>query len=331
MMARGVWSFLHEWAIYEYLMTRFEERTLRFKAVRRSGKYVGREKWIKVTGLQPIKDSRFPDVKSITLAGETSSRCAEVKFTTSEFNYHKDSPEVFREKFVLCQGFVLVLAHDYLPSGLDKYETDVFELDRNDFETWCRANFTRLFNRQIGSRAEPKIWIMYQGPNFNNGTSAVKPARESHRWCPTENLTGFDLAPGDRVLFVSTSGSSTQLAQRAYLAGNVQEGWFLEEIYVAEVKSKIYSRQEYCEIHRIPYETPLWKSDPKPVDEWRWGRVFEFRLLTCVNKKTSMKALREEYSLSDLVDAITQAFCFGKSRQIDNGLYTRTLESLAGR
>jgi len=44
-----------------------------------------------------------------------------------------------------------------------------------------------------------------------------------------------------------------------------------------------------------------------------------------------MKALREEYSLSDLVDAITQAFCFGKSRQIDNGLYTRTLESLAGR
>jgi hypothetical protein len=44
-----------------------------------------------------------------------------------------------------------------------------------------------------------------------------------------------------------------------------------------------------------------------------------------------MKDLREKYSLSDLVDAITQTFCFGKSRQIDNGLYTRALESLAGR
>jgi hypothetical protein len=64
-MARGVWSFLYEWAIYEYLMTRFDEGTLRLKAVRRSGNYVGREKWVKVTGLQPIKDSSFPDVKSI--------------------------------------------------------------------------------------------------------------------------------------------------------------------------------------------------------------------------------------------------------------------------
>lgn len=102
---------------------------------------------------------------------------------------------------------LLVLAHDYSPSG-PKYETDAFELDRDDFETWCRANFTRLFNHRIGSRAESKIWIMYQGPSSNNGTSTVRPARESHRWCPTENLTGFDLAPGDRVLFVTTKRPS---------------------------------------------------------------------------------------------------------------------------
>ena len=235
------------------------------------------------------------------------------------------------ERFVSSNGFILVLAHDYLPSGLDKYNVDVFELDRSDFETWCRANFTRLFNRQIGSRAEPKIWIMYQGPNFNNGTPAIKPARESHRWCPTENLTGFDLAPGDRVLFVSTSGASTQLVQRAYLAGDLQGRWFLEEIYVAEVKSKIFSRQEYCEARRIPYDTQLWRADPKRTDGWRWGRVFEFYPVTCINKKTAMRDLREKHSLDDLVDAITQAFCFGKSRQIESTLYTRALESLAGR
>jgi hypothetical protein len=57
-MARGIWSFLHEWAIYEYLMTRFEEKALRFKAVRSSGKYVGREKWVAVSRLHPIKDSQ---------------------------------------------------------------------------------------------------------------------------------------------------------------------------------------------------------------------------------------------------------------------------------
>jgi len=136
-MARGIWSFLHEWAIYEYLMTRFDERALRFKAVRRSGRCVGRERWIAVSHLQLIKDSRFPDVKSITLTGEASSRCAEVKFTTSEFDYHNDNPESFREKFVSNNGFILVLAHDYLPGGLDKYNVDVFELDRSDFETWC--------------------------------------------------------------------------------------------------------------------------------------------------------------------------------------------------
>lgn len=92
----------------------------------------------------------------------------------------------------------------------------------------------------------------------------------------------------------------------------MQENWSLEEIYVAEVRSKIYSRHEYCEIHRMPYETQLWKGDPKRLDEWRWGRVFDFRQLTCVNKKTSMKDLREKYSLGELVEAITQAFCLGK-------------------
>jgi len=290
-----------------------------------------RERWIAVSRLQPIKDSRFPDVKSITLTGEASSRCAEVKFTTSEFNYHKASPESFREKFVSCNGFIIVLAHDHLPGGFDTCNTDVFELDRIDFETWCRANFTRLFNRQIRSRAEPKIWIMYQGPNFNKGTSTIKPARESHRWCPTENLTGFDLDLRDRVLFVSTSGASTQLVQKAYLARDVQERWFLEEIYVAEVKSKIYSRQEYCEARRIPYETQLWRADPKRAEGWRWGRVFEFRPITCINKKIRMKDLRQKYSLGDLVTAITEAFCFRKSRQIENVLHTRVLEFLAGR
>ena len=139
-MTRGIWSFVHEWAIYEYMMARFEEGVLRLRVVVKAGSPVLREKWIKVKELSPITDSRFPDIKSIKLSGDSGERCAEVKFTTSEFNYHKSAAQPF-ENFASMNGFILVLAHDYVPDGLEQREIDVFELDRADFETWCRVNF----------------------------------------------------------------------------------------------------------------------------------------------------------------------------------------------
>jgi diphthamide synthase (EF-2-diphthine--ammonia ligase) len=329
-MTHGVWSFLHEWAVYEYLNARFDEGVLRLKPVVKASTPVLKEKWKKVDELSPITDSRFPDVKSIQLSGETNSRCAEVKFTTSEFNYHNSAIQTFQD-FTTKNGFILVLAHDYLPAGLEHYKIDVFELDQSDFETWCRVNFARLYNRQIGNRAESRIWIMYQGPNFNQGNSDAKPARTSHIWCPTENLTGFDLAPRDRVLFVKTSGSSTQSIQKAYLKHiGVSEKWSLEEIYVAEVVSKIYNRNEYCLRRKLDFDKPLWKIDPKQKQNWRWNRVFEFRPLIRVEKKISMRKWFDSDLTNSFVEAVIQTFCYQKSREINLGTYTRTLESLAG-
>lgn len=36
-MARGTWSFLHEWVIYDYLMARLDEKTLRLKCKIKNG------------------------------------------------------------------------------------------------------------------------------------------------------------------------------------------------------------------------------------------------------------------------------------------------------
>jgi hypothetical protein len=324
-MAKAGWSFLQEWAIYEYLMARFEEGSLRIRPVRVSGKSVGRERWVKVADLKPIKDSQFPDIKSIRLKGERTTREAEIKFTTSEFAYHRNRPADFSE-FYSRNGFILVLAHDHLPKGLGSI--DIFELDKTDFETWCRSNFNRLFNRQVGTRAEQKIWIMYQGPNFNLGTNTIGPGRETHIWCPTENLTGFDLAPGDRVLFAKSSGASTQSVQRSYHRGNVHNDWFLEELYIAEVYSEILSREEYCQRKGLSLDTQLWKEDPKPKDSWRWSRVFEFWPIACLKKRVRMSSLNERGRPDNFTVAVTQVYCYGKSRELDPKDYMRLLEKL---
>lgn len=235
-MPRGTWSFLHEWVIYEYLMARFQEKTLRLRPKIRSGKLQLRERWKKVEYLEPIIGTAFPDIESMRLSGFSSECPAEVKFTTSLFNYHRRTLSKFKA-FMKNGGIIVVLSHDYLPKGLDCYDTDVYEIDQTDFIAFCRENFVRLLNRQISMHTETKVWVMYQGPNFNNGTGKIRLARESGIWCPTDNLTGFDLAIGDRILFVKTSGASTQEVQKSYLKGTIADRWSLDEIYVGELSS----------------------------------------------------------------------------------------------
>jgi hypothetical protein len=160
-MARGNWSFLHEWVIYDYLMARFDQKTLRLKQVIEKGKLLGRTRWIKVIKLTPITNTAFPDIKEIKLKGFTKFRPAEVKFTTSLFDYHKKSVHRVKFKeFVKSNGFILVASHDYLPKNLLKVykDLDVFEIDIDDFVTFCRENFSRLLNRQIKQHTDTKVW-----------------------------------------------------------------------------------------------------------------------------------------------------------------------------
>lgn len=324
-MPRGKWSFLHEWVVYEYLMARFYEKTLRLKIKVKSGQLQLREKWKKVTNLKPITGTRFPDVESITFSGSNAEVPAEVKFTTSLFNYHLKDATQF-EPFTNMNGVIIVLSHDYVPAGLKNRNIDVYEIDQIDFVAFCRENFVRLLNRQIRRHTETKVWIMYQGPNFNQEGAGIRPARESGIWCPTENLSGFDLAEGDRVLFVKTLGSSTQDVQSAYLKNRIPKNWLLEEVYVGELTSTIYSRSEYCTIRGIPQTEKLWLKDNIRNNDWRWNRVFEFEKVSVLRPKIQIRRLSENQKLMNLVLAVTESFCYNRSREITLEEYRDFLE-----
>lgn len=325
-MPRGKWSFLHEWVIYEYLMTRFHEKTLRLRLKVDSGNVLLKEKWRKVTSLNPIMGTAFPDVELIGLANPSGTP-AEVKFTTSLFDYHRQDPLKFKD-FMNNHGIIIVLSHDYLPSELESYNVSVYEIDQADFTSFCRENFVRLLNRQIKLHTETKVWIMYQGPNFNLGSSDVKPARESHIWCPTENLSGFDLAIRDRVLFVKTRNASTQQVQNAHLRDEVYDNWLLDELYIAELCSTIYSRTEYCTLRKKPQTTPLWRNDEMRNGDWRWNRVFEFKHVSTVKPKVLMRKMLDIETLRGFILAATEAFCYNKSREISLEEYRDLLEYL---
>ena len=333
-MARGNWSFIHEWTIYDYLMARYDEGNLRLKNVIQRGQLLGRTKWIRVDHLDPITSTGFPDIESIKLKGNKTSRPAEVKFSSSNFKY-RSSPKAISnyQKFKSDHGFILVLHHDHLPSGLvDDYpDIDVFEVDQSDFISFCRENFVRLLNRQIKQHTESKVWIMYQGPNFNLGDHVVKPARDSKIWCPTENLTGFDLSIGDRILFIKTIGASTFDIQKAFLKQKeINEKWKLTEVFIAEVRSKIYSRHEFIQLKKRNSKQRLWLNDDQNKNGlWRWNRVFEFRKINSVRLDEPMSLLYNNRGSKEFVHKIFEAYCFGKSRELSLKDYQSALEVIA--
>jgi hypothetical protein len=332
-MPKGHWSFLHEWVIYDYLLARSEEGTLRFRKIVSSGKLLGRPKWVKVENLMPIVGTTFPDINGIKLKGDNSYRPAEVKFTTSLFNYHRDSKQLNKfNEFIDQNGFILVASHDYLPTNnlINIFPTvEVFEIELEDFITFCRENFSRLLNRQIKSHSISRVWLMYQGPNFNKGTTEILPARNSLIWCPTENLNGFDLAIGDRVLFYKTSGIDTRPLQRGLLEeGVVDSRWILNEIYVAEVSSKIFSRYEYHQYKKQGQNHQLWKNDPILGIDWRWGRVFEFKKIKIIQINKPMVNIYNDPLGHNFVLKAWEGFCFGKSRELSLRDYRNLLEAL---
>ena len=282
-MKKGNWPFIHEWTIYEYLIHKVEAKTLRLRATYKEGKIIRKDNWKKVSAMDPIFGTDFPDIKGIKLEGERNLRPADIKFTSSLFNYHIDKK--YRDKFkdfLKNNGFIIVLSHDYLPKHLDENNVDIYEIDRYDFTSFCRENFDRLLNRQIKLHTENKVWIMYQGSNFDLEENGIKSARKSNVQCPTDNLTSFDLAIGDRILFIKTIGASSQDVQNNFL--KVEDKWKLTELTITEVKSKIRSRIEYCQLKKISYKNKLWVNDPFENNIWRWNRVFEFKIIKTISK-----------------------------------------------
>jgi hypothetical protein len=324
----GNWSFIHEWTIYEYMNHRFEEGKLRIKPVFIDGNLVTSNRWVVVKEMETIRKTDFPDVKSIKLRGGDNTSVAEIKFKTSLFDYHKKAKyagqyNVFKNN----NGFVLVLCHDYLPDDLN--DCNIYELDYIDFIQFCRENFIRLLNRQISIHSETKIWLMYQGPNFwNKGNSQVNVAKKSKIWCPTENLNSFDLAKGDTVVFIKTKGKSKQGARDYEVF--IRE-CMIENIIIAKVSSKITSRFEYCSEKKLNHlTTELWPDDPKgPKGQWRWNRVFKFKILQDIGKKYELSSFSENED-SIFLKIIHDVFINNRSREMSHETYKLFLERLLG-
>lgn len=341
-MSRKTKAFLQEYIIYEYLVFRFNENHLRLNHIVNNGNLEMKDHWVKVVHLI-YTNTRFPDIDLITISNDSKGeRVAEVKFITSTFNYHKDEKYTSRyEKFVNNHGCIIVLKHDYLPEGItDSCPIDVYELDNMDFISFVKENFIRLLNRQIHFHEYAKVWFMIQSKNFNVSDGVVPAARNSGRWCPSDNLTGFDLTVGDKVVFVKVSGTSKQNVNKTWsLYKEISEKWTLDELYIAEVKVPIKSRQEYCMLKNITPPTPLWydetitgKEDKRvtkrDTQKIRWKRVFEFKVIACLSSlNINLKELNKLFP--EFVQAIREIYVMPVSRELHTDLYTSVTEYLS--
>ena len=342
-MPAGSWAFLHETVIYEYMMDRYRDKQLRLKQVISNGKPLMKDKILKVEHLQEITDTFFPDIESITIKGDArGARPSEVKFVTSSFGYHKGKSikDIERYNDFICRnGCIIVLQHDYLPNGIvDDFPVDVFEIDLVDFISYGTENFVRFLNRQIKAHNFEKIWLMYQGKNFWYGNDLVPSAMESGRWSPTENLTSFDLAVGDKVVFIRTSGCGQHdINSFWYGKGVVPEKWRLNELFISRVTHPIKSRDEYCKSKGIPDNIPLWYDETEISRKdnriqrrkgIRWKRVFEFKLLSYfMSLDIDMQELYELFP--QFTKAVADVFTNRGSREIKTGLYTAVIEHIA--
>lgn len=332
-MPVGEWSFIHEWMIYEYMLYKFNEDTLRLKWVVCGSKLNLKSEYVKVKELSNITNTSFPDIEGIILENSSFKRVAEVKFITSKFDYHKAKYETAYEQFLSNNGCIIVLAHDEMPKGLTD-KMDVFEIDQEDFISFIRHNLVKLLNRQMHKSAYNKIWIMYQGPNFNKGNYEAGPACLSGKWCPTENLNGFELGIDDIVLFIKTEGSSSQDLIKKY------DAWKITDVFIGKITLRITSRAHYCQLRKINEESLLWYSETeqgkrdsklrkrKNSDGWRWKRVFEFKKVN-EYKNLGLKFIDMPNELGVFKDICEEVYKQQVSRELSVDQYIKLFQYIS--
>jgi hypothetical protein len=276
-------SFLQERVIYEYLEYRTKQKKLFLYKTFNQGKRELNRELFKVNMIKPIETS-FPDINEMLIEGSKKVRPAEVKFVTSLFKYHIDKNyqkefEVFKKE----NGCIIVLKHDLLPKGLiEEFRVDIYEIDLEDFRAFVIENFNRLLQKQLHNRENnyQRIWLTSQVKNFYHHfkTYPVQPARLSGIWCPTNNLTSFDLAKDDKIVFIKSGGDfqiKQKLTKHLKEENAIYPNWLLQRIFVGKITSSIMSREEYCDIFKIDLNTPLWNDEYK-IGKPKWDRVFCF-------------------------------------------------------
>lgn len=331
-MARGEWSFIHESVIYQYLIERANSKNLRLRQVCYNGKFI--DKKVDVLSVDDITNTRFPDVDGITIKSDKKGkRPAEVKFLTSQFSYHTDKKyEKEYRKFIDNNGFILVYKHDVLSEKLNIDEVDIYELIQQDFINFVKENFERLFYQQVKEKKDMNIWLSYCGRDSNfkngyeNGSIKIKPAMESNIWCPTKNITPNEMTVGDKVIFIKTKGIDQKELQKDY--ERMINKWYIDDLYICEVKSPIMSREEYCRRNNIDSNKFLWASEAKN-NKIKYKYVFKFDIKKAYEDlDMSIEDLRD--SMPNLVNnKIKEVFLRLKDKDIDINDYIELIEYIS--
>ena len=178
--------------------------------------------------------------------------------------------------------------------------------------------------------------------NFYKESDQVQPANKSGRWCPVENMTSFDIARGDKIVFLRFKGSSCQDVNKIWTAKReIYHKLFLDEIWVGKVTLPILSREEYCALKKYPISKPLWydetvngKLDPRVRarkdrgEKFRWNRVFEFEKIAVLS---SMNLYLRNFARvnTDFANVAREVYTSQKSREISLELYDSTMEQIA--
>jgi len=338
-MATGTWSFLHESILYEYLWYKFSAQSLRLRQVISDGRYLTKQPWVKVAFLEEIKNTAFPDITAIALHDRKGVRPGEVKFVTSLFNYTASQYKTAFEDFKTQNGCIVVLRHDYIPDALTKSYScfDVYEIDYDDFVQFTKENFHRFLNRQVRLSTHKKIWVFQQSKNFWYTCPEVPAAADSGRWCPSDNLTAFDLNIGDTLLFVRHKGRRLQeVSSHWRTEKNIIDSWSLTDIYIGRVTFPIQGRNEYCVRSGNALDTPLWYDESESASfdtrirkrNKLWPMVFEFEKISelkCLD--LNMRRLYRE--VPDFVLAAKDVYVNHVSREISLDAYNKLLELLA--
>lgn len=284
-MATGNWALLHEYAIYQYMMQRFQESRLKLHPVILNGEFYTRTKYyFEVTQLDTITDTKFPDIKGICIKNINNSKKipAEIKYRSSLFDYHtskkyKDKYNEFKKE----EGCLIVYKHDILPPRLFlDYKINIFELNQKDFVIFIKENFDRLFFEQVQDQTHSNIWMFYQGreTNFNKGYDDIPPARELGLWCPKKIISPFQLSIGDKALFIKTGGiGQKELGIFYNQQKKIHPLWYLDEIYIAKIVSPILTREEFClKNKKYNYNDPIW-GEEKRLNRIKYNYVFQFK------------------------------------------------------
>lgn len=336
-MVAGNWALLHENTIYQYLMQRRDEKRLVLKPIYINNEYISSDKYYNVRSLDDITDTRFPDIDFIDIKEDKKGRRpAEVKFLTSQFNYHYEKK--YRERFEgfkLENGCIIVYRHDIAPKGLlDEHNLDIYELNQNDFIAYVKENFDRLFFEQVQNSRDKNIWLFHAGRESNfwkskklkgdNDIAIVEPAINSGLWCPKKYIKPSELTTGDKVIFIKTSGVGQKELQNNY--EDNKKLWKLDKLCITTVKSPVMSREEFL-IRNKKYmkKKYLW---PTEITGKKYEFVFQFNtesILDNLNIDMDIFIEKNYYFYNN----VKELFLRQKEKSIDIDTYTKFLENIA--